>query len=164
MIRICKEENAHQRQGFEMITALARGSAEQREMAQAAVDRWYWPALTLFGPHDADSTHSEELTRWGIKHKSNDELRQWFLNRVVPQARAIDLWFPDPGLHYDEDAGEWVHGPIDWDEFRRVVAGSGPCNRDRIEARQRAYDEGRWVRAAAAAYNAKHADDAKAPA
>lgn len=160
MIRICKEENAHQRQGFEMITALARGSAVQREMAQEAVNRWYWPALTLFGPHDAESKNSAELTRWGIKHKSNDELRQWFMNRVVPQARAIDIEFPDAELHHDEASGNWIHGPIDWDEFRRVLAGSGPCNRDRIEARRRAHEEGRWVREAAAAYEAKRAGDA----
>ena len=160
MIRICKEENAHQRQGFEMITALARGSAAQRQMAQEAVNRWYGPALTLFGPHDSDSKHSAALTRWGIKRKSNDELRQWFMNRVVPQARAIEIEFPDPGLHYDEATGNWLHGPIDWEEFRRVLAGAGPCNSDRIEARRRAHEEGRWVRDAAAAYDAKHRESA----
>lgn len=160
MIRICKEENAHQRQGFEMISVLARGTPEQKAMAQEAVNRWYWPALTLFGPHDADSKNSDELTRWGIKHKSNDELRQWFMNRVVPQAKAVGLGFPDPALRFDEGTRNWIHGPIDWEEFRRVVAGAGPCNRDRIEARRKAHEEGRWVRDAAAAYEAKRRERA----
>jgi len=155
MIRICKEENAHQRQGFEMVATLASGADAQRKMAQAAVNRWYWPSLMMFGPHDSESKNTGELARWGVKRKSNDELRQWFVNRIVPQAKAVELSFPDPDLRYDEATQNWLHGPIDWDEFWRVVRGGGPCNRDRLSDRRRAHEEGRWVREAAAAYEAK---------
>ncbi len=155
MVRICKEEGAHQRQGYEMIATLARGTAAQRQMAQEGVNRWYWPALMMFGPHDEASKNTDELLRWGVKRKSNDELRQWFMNRIVPQAKAIELTFPDPELRYDEATGNWYHGPIDWDEFWRVVRGGGPCNRDRLADRRRAHEAGRWVRDAAEAYEAK---------
>ncbi len=155
MVRICKEENFHKKQGYEIMATLARGTAEQRRMAQDAVDRWWWPSLMMFGPHDSESANSEELMRWGVKRKSNDELRQRFVNLTVAQAQAIGLTLPDPDLRYSEETGSWDFGPIDWDEFWRVVKGNGPCNRERLEARRRAHAEGAWVREAAEAYAAK---------
>jgi len=156
MVRICKEENFHKRQGYEIMATLARGTAEQRAMAQDAVNRWWWPSLMMFGPHDADSPNSDELTRWGVKRKSNDELRQRFVNLTVAQAKAIELVLPDPDLRYNQETENWDFGPIDWDEFWRVVKGDGPCNRERLDARRKAHDDGEWVRRAAAAYAAKH--------
>ena len=155
MIRICKEENFHKRQGYEIMATLARGTPEQRAMAQDAVNRWWWPSLMMFGPHDSESSNSDELMRWGVKRKSNDDLRQRFVNLTVAQAKAIDLVLPDPDLRYNEETQNWDFGPIDWDEFWRVVKGDGPCNRDRLAARQKAHDDGEWVRRAAAAYAAK---------
>jgi ring-1,2-phenylacetyl-CoA epoxidase subunit PaaA len=157
MIRICKEENFHKRQGYEIMTTLARGTPAQKAMAQDALDRWWWPSLMMFGPHDSDSANSAELTRWGVKRKSNDELRQRFVNLTVAQAQAIDLTIPDPDLRFDEATGNWMFGAIDWEEFRRVLRGEGPCNRERLAARRRAHEEGEWVRVAAAAHAAKHA-------
>ena len=156
MIRICKEESFHQRQGFEMMLALSRGTPEQRAMAQDALDRWWWPSLMMFGPHDSASAHSDQSTRWKIKRVSNDELRQRFVDATVPQARYLGLTVPDPELRLDEAAGHWRTGEIDWAEFRRVIAGDGPCNRDRLADRQAAHDNGQWVRDAALAYAAKH--------
>jgi ring-1,2-phenylacetyl-CoA epoxidase subunit PaaA len=124
-------------------------------MAQDAVNRWWWPSLMMFGPSDKDSANSEELMRWGVKKKSNDELRQRFVNLTVGQAKAIDLELPDPALTYDAGTEDWSFGPIDWDEFWRVVKGDGPCNRERLAARNKAHDDGEWVRAAATAYAAK---------
>jgi len=155
MVRICKEENFHKRQGYEIMATLAAGTPEQRAMAQDAVNRWWWPSLMMFGPHDSESSNGEELTRWGIKRKSNDELRQRFVNLTVGQAKAIDLTLPDPELEYDATADNWKFGQIDWDEFWRVVKGDGPCNRERLAARRKAHDEGEWVRAAATAHAAK---------
>ena len=155
MVRICKEENFHKRQGYEIMATLAAGTPEQRAMAQDAVNRWWWPSLMMFGPPDSESSNSEELTRWGIKRKSNDELRQRFVNLTVAQAKAIDLTLPDPALEYDEDTDNWKFGKIDWDEFWRVVKGDGPCNRERLAARRKAHDDGEWVRAAATAHAAK---------
>jgi ring-1,2-phenylacetyl-CoA epoxidase subunit PaaA len=157
MIRICKEENFHKRQGYEIMATLAAGTPGQKRMAQDAVDRWWWPSLMMFGPSDKDSPNSAELTRWGIKRKSNDELRQRFVNLSVAQAKAIDLTLPDPALKYNEATGDWDFGPIDWDEFKRVVHGDGPGNRERLAARNAAHTDGEWVRLAAAAYAAKHA-------
>ena len=157
MIRICKEENFHKKQGFEIMTTLAGGTTEQRRMAQDALNRWWWPSLMMFGPHDKDSPNSEEMTRWGVKRKSNDELRQRFINLTVAQAKAINLEIPDPQLRYDEKADSWEIGPIDWDEFWRVVKGDGPCNRERLAARNKAHAEGEWVRLAASAYADKRA-------
>ncbi|HEX6057755.1 MAG TPA: 1,2-phenylacetyl-CoA epoxidase subunit PaaA [Gemmatimonadaceae bacterium] len=157
MVRICKEENFHKRQGYEIMATLASGTPAQRAMAQDAVDRWWWPSLMMFGPSDKDSPNSAELTRWGIKRKSNDELRQRFVNQTVAQAKAIDLVLPDPALEYDEETGNWKFGAIDWDEFHRVLRGDGPCNRERLAARRAAHAEGEWVRVAAAAHAAKHA-------
>jgi len=155
MVRICKEENFHKRQGYEIMTVLAAGTPEQRVMAQEAVNRWWWPSLMMFGPHDAESSNSDELMRWGIKRKSNDELRQRFVNQTVAQAKAIGLTLPDPDLEYDEATENWKFGAIDWDEFWRVVKGDGPCNRERLAARRAAHADGAWVRDAATAYAAR---------
>src|SRR5436309_764703 len=130
MVRICKEENFHKRQGYEIMAILAAGTPAQRAMAQDAVNRWWWPSLMMFGPHDKDSPNSDELLRWGVKKKSNDELRQRFINLTVLQAKAIELEIPDPRLRLNEKTQDWEIGPIDWDEFWRVVKGDGPCNRE----------------------------------
>ena len=155
MVRICKEENFHKKQGFEIITTLATGTAEQRRMAQDALNRWWWPSLMMFGPHDKDSPNSEEMTRWGVKRKSNDELRQRFINLTVAQAKAIELEIPDPQMRFNESTQNWDIGPIDWDEFWRVVKGDGPCNRERLAARNKAHADGEWVRIAACVYAEK---------
>ena len=155
MIRICKEENFHKRQGYEIIATLSRGTPAQKAMAQDSLNRWWWPSLMMFGPSDKDSPNSAELMRWGVKRKSNDELRQRFINLTVPQAQAVGLTMPDPDLRYDEASGDWIPGPINWDEFYQVLAGNGPCNRQRMEARRQAHEAGAWVRAAAEAYAAK---------
>jgi len=157
MIRICKEENFHKRQGYEIMATLAAGTPAQKAMAQDALNRWWWPSLMMFGPHDSESTNSDELMRWGVKRKTNDELRQRFINLTIAQAKAIDLEIPDPQLRYDDATENWLIGPIDWDEFWRVVRGNGPCNRERLAARRAAHDDGEWVRVAASAYAAKHA-------
>ncbi len=156
MIRICKEELFHQRQGFEIMTTLARGSAEQRTMAQDALNRWWWPSLMMFGPPDTQSQHSDASMRWKIKRFTNDSLRQKFVDATVPQGHFLGLTFPDEQLRLNEATGHWEFGPIDWAEFRRVLAGDGPCNRERLAARRRAHEEGAWVREAALAYAAKH--------
>jgi ring-1,2-phenylacetyl-CoA epoxidase subunit PaaA len=163
MVRICKEENFHKRQGYEIMSVLAAGTPEQRAMAQEAVNRWWWPSLMMFGPHDSESSNSDELMRWGIKRKSNDELRQRFVNLTVAQAKAIGLTLPDPELTWDEATENWRFGAIDWDEFWRVVKGDGPCNRERLAARRAAHADGAWVREAATAYAARQAR-AAAPA
>jgi ring-1,2-phenylacetyl-CoA epoxidase subunit PaaA len=162
MVRIGKEENFHKRQGYEIMATLAAGTPAQRAMAQDAVNRWWWPSLMMFGPSDKDSPNSAELMRWGVKRKSNDELRQRFVNLTVAQAKAIDLVLPDPDLRYDEETQNWHFGAIDWDEFWRVVKGDGPCNRERLAARRAAHDEGEWVRAAAAAYAERQQNEAAA--
>ena len=156
MVRICKEENFHKRQGFEIMTTLALGTPAQKAMAQDALDRWWWPSLMMFGPHDDQSSNSEELTKWGVKRKSNDELRQRFVNLTIAQAKAIGLEIPDPDLEYDEKTENWKFGKIDWDEFWRVVKGDGPCNRERLAARRKAHADGAWVREAALAHAEKH--------
>lgn len=155
MIRVCKEESFHQRQGYEIIMTLAKGTAEQKEMAQDALNRWWWPSIMMFGPHDADSTHSEQSMKWKIKRHSNDELRQRFIDMTVPQAELIDLKIPDPQLKFNAETGHYEHGPIDWEEFWNVVKGNGPCNKQRIETRKKAYEDGAWVREAALAYAGK---------
>jgi ring-1,2-phenylacetyl-CoA epoxidase subunit PaaA len=155
MIRICKEESFHQRQGFEIMTTLARGSPEQKAMAQDALDRWWWPSLMMFGPPDAQSQHSDSSMRWKIKRFSNDALRQKFVDATVPQGHYLGLTFPDPLLHCNEATGHWDFGTIDWEEFRRVLAGEGPCNRERLAARRHAHADGAWVREAALTYAAK---------
>ena len=152
MVRICKEESFHQRQGFDIMLALARGTTEQQQMAQEALERWWWPSLMMFGPSDADSRHTAQSMRWKIKRFSNDELRQHFIDVTVPQADYLGLRIPDPELRWEPHSNHYRFGAIDWSEFDRVVRGEGPCNRERIEARRRAEEEGRWVREAAAVH------------
>jgi ring-1,2-phenylacetyl-CoA epoxidase subunit PaaA len=155
MVRICKEENFHKKQGYEIIATLAKGTPEQKAMAQDAVNRWWWPSLMMFGPSDASSPNSAELIRWRVKRESNDTLRQRFVDLTVPQARAVGLSLPDPDLRYDDETGHWEFGAIDWDEFHQVISGNGPCNRERLAARRKAHDDGEWVREAATAYAEK---------
>ena len=154
MIRVCKEESFHQRQGYEIVTTLRRGTAEQKDMAQDALNRWWWPCLMMFGPPDTESQHSDASMRWKIKRFTNDALRQKFVDATVPQGHLLGLGFPDQDLHFED--GHWVFGAIDWDEFRRVLSGDGPCNRERLAARRQAHADGAWVRQAADAYAAKH--------
>ena len=156
MTRICKEESFHQRQGYEILWALAHGSGEQKAMAQDAVDRWWWPSLMMFGPPDDASPHSAQSMTWKIKRFSNDELRQKFVDMTVPQAQAMGISLPDPDLRFEESSGHWRHGEIDWSEFARVLAGDGPCNAVRMARRREAHQAGAWVREAASAYAAKH--------
>lgn len=155
MVRICKEENFHKRQGYEICATLARGTPSQRAMLQDAIDRFWWPSLMMFGPSDKDSPNSAELLKWRVKRKTNDELRQRFVNLTVPQAQAIGVTLPDPDLTYNPETKNWDFGEIDWDEFWEVVGGNGPCNKERLAARNAAHDEGAWVRDAALAHAAK---------
>jgi ring-1,2-phenylacetyl-CoA epoxidase subunit PaaA len=155
MVRICREESFHQRQGFDILMKLCAGTAEQKAMAQGALDRWWWPALMMFGPPDAASTHSTDSQRWKIKRFSNDELRQKFVDFTVPQAKFLGLSVPDPALKWNETLQRHEFGAIDWNEFERVLKGNGPCNRERLEARRRAQSQGRWVREAAMAHAEK---------
>ena len=164
MIRVCKEESFHQRQGYEIMLTLARGSAAQKAMAQDALNRWWWPCLMMFGPTDAQSQHSDSSTRWKIKRFSNDALRQKFVDATVPQAHFLGLALPDPALRFNEATGHWDFGDIDWTEFKQVVAGNGPCNRDRLAARRAAHANGEWVRDAALAFAAKERARAAAAA
>ncbi len=157
MVRICKEESFHRKQGFEIISRLARGSERLKAMAQDAVNRWWWPTLMMFGPPDKDSPNTPELMRWGVKTKSNDELRQHFVNIIAAQAESMGLTLPDPQLAFNEERGAWDFGEVDWEEFWRVVRGHGPCNRERMDACNKAHREGAWVRRAARAYAAKRA-------
>jgi ring-1,2-phenylacetyl-CoA epoxidase subunit PaaA len=155
MVRVCKEESFHQRQGFELLHKLAHGTPGQKAMAQDAVDRWWWPSLMMFGPSDAESTHSEQSMKWGIKRFSNDELRQRFVDMTVPQAEALGLTLPDPDLRWNEDRGHYDFGEIDFTELFEVIRGNGPCNKQRLSHRVRAHEEGAWVREAAVAYAEK---------
>lgn len=157
MVRVCKEESFHQRQGFEIMTVLAQGTPEQKAMAQDAFNRVWWPALMMFGPNDDDSKHSKQSMNWKIKRLSNDDLRQQFVDVTVPQAELIGLTVPDPDLKWNEETGHYEFGAINWDEFWQVVAGNGPCNHDRIKARREAKENGMWVREAATAHAAKRA-------
>jgi len=157
MVRVCKEESFHQRQGFEIMLTLSRGSSEQRSMAQDALNRWWWPCLMMFGPPDGESQHSDQSTAWKIKRFSNDALRQKFVDATVPQAHHLGLTIPDPALRFNEQTGNWEFGDIDWEEFRQVLSGNGPCNRERLAARRKAHEDGAWVREAALAYAAKRA-------
>jgi ring-1,2-phenylacetyl-CoA epoxidase subunit PaaA len=155
MVRICKEESFHQRQGFEIMLSLARGTAQQREMAQDALNRWWWPSIMMFGPSDAQSKHTEQSMRWKIKRFTNDELRQKFIDVTAPQAQFLGLTIPDAQLCWDESTQHYRFGRIDWSEFQAVLKGNGPCNRERLEARRKAHEEGAWVREAAAAHALK---------
>jgi ring-1,2-phenylacetyl-CoA epoxidase subunit PaaA len=164
MVRICKEESFHQRQGFEILLELMNGTEAQREMAQDAVNRWYWPSLMMFGPPDDDSPNSAQSMAWNIKRFSNDELRLRFVSMLVPQAEVLGVTLPDPELRFDEESGKYHIGPIDWSEFEAVLAGNGPCNAQRLQHARQARDDGAWVREAAAAYAKKQAAAASAVA
>ena len=155
MVKVCKEESFHQRQGYEIMMALAAGSVEQKEMAQDALNRFWWPSLMMFGPPDEDSKHTKQSMDWRIKRHSNDELRQMMVDITVPQAEAIGLTIPDADLKWNEEKGGYDYGEIDWDEFWNVVKGNGPCNKDRIDTRRKAKENGAWVREAANAHAEK---------
>lgn len=155
MVRICKEESFHQRQGYEILLTLCRGTAAQKQMAQDSLNRWWWPSLMMFGPSDETSTHTEQSMRWRIKRKTNDELRQQFVDVTVPQAEFLGLQVPDPELKWNEERGHYDFGEIDWAEFWQVVKGNGPCNRQRLQDRIKAHEAGAWVREAAMAYAEK---------
>lgn len=155
MVRICAEEGFHMKQGKEMVIRYAQGTPKQKAMVQDAINRWWWPSLMMFGLHDEESTNSEVLMRWGIKTKSNDTLRQEFVNDLVPELHELGLSVPDPALRFDEETGNWVYGPIDWDEFWAVIGGNGPINNERLDTRRKAHEDGRWVREALEAYAAK---------
>ncbi|CAI08125.1 1,2-phenylacetyl-CoA epoxidase subunit PaaA [Aromatoleum aromaticum] len=156
MVRICKEESFHQRQGYDLLLTMMKGTQEQRDMVQDAVNRWWWPSIMMFGPHDKDSTHSAQSSRWGIKRISNDDLRQKFVDATVEQAKVLGVTMPDPELKWNEARGHYDFGVIDWDEFWNVVNGHGQGNVDRLAARVKAWDDGAWVREAALEYARKH--------
>ncbi|GAB4537499.1 MAG: hypothetical protein Tsb0010_16680 [Parvularculaceae bacterium] len=155
MIRICKEESFHQRQGYEILLEMMKGTDEQKAMVQDALNRWWWPSLMMFGPPDDNSPHSAQSMAWKIKRFSNDELRQKFVDVTAPQAEALGVSVPDPDLKWNEARGHYDFGAIDWDEFYAVISGEGPCNRDRMKARIAAHENGAWVREAALAYEEK---------
>jgi len=155
MVRISAEEGFHKKQGQEMVIRYARGTARQHALVQDALNRWWWPSLMMFGPHDSESPNSPTLLRWRIKTRTNDQLRQEFVNELVPELQRLELSLPDSALRRDEASGNWLIGPIDWDEFKRVVSGHGPCNQERLAARQKAHDDGRWVREALEVYAAR---------
>ncbi len=157
MVRICKEESFHQRQGYEIMMALAAGTPTQKKMAQDALNRWWWPSLMMFGPTDDNSPNSAQSMKWRIKRKSNDELRQEFIDKTVPQAEFIGLTIPDPDLKWNDESGHYDFGEINWDEFYNVIKGNGKCNKQRLDARNKAHDEGKWIREAANAYAEKQA-------
>lgn len=152
MVRVCKEESFHQRQGYEIMMALCEGSEDQKQMAQDALNRWWWPTLMMFGPKDEVSSNSEMSMKWKIKRFSNDELRQRFVDMSMPQVEYLGLTIPDPELKWNAERGHYDFGEINWDEFWEVVKGNGPCNHQRLETRKKAYEEGEWVREAAMAY------------
>ena len=160
LIRICKEESFHQRQGYEICIALSKGTAEQKKMLQDAFNRFWWPSLMMFGPSDKDSAHSSQNMTWKIKRHSNDELRQKFVDMTIPQAEYLGLTIPDPDLKWNEERGHYDFGEIDWTEFNEVVKGNGPCNKERVAAKQKAWSEGAWVREAAVAYAEKQKEKA----
>jgi ring-1,2-phenylacetyl-CoA epoxidase subunit PaaA len=157
MVRICKEESFHQRQGFELLLTMMRGTDAQRAMVQESVDRWWWPALMMFGPPDAESPNTEQSMRWRVKRHTNDELRQRFVDMTVPQAEALGVTLPDPQLRWNPDRGRYDFGQPDWAEFTEVVAGRGPCNAQRLANRAAAHAGGEWVREAATVHAAKAA-------
>ncbi|MGP4018968.1 1,2-phenylacetyl-CoA epoxidase subunit PaaA [Saccharopolyspora sp. 5N708] len=157
MVRICKEESFHQRQGYELLLTMMRGTAEQREMVQGATNRWWWPSLMMFGPPDVDSPNTQQSMAWRIKRHTNDELRQRFVDMTVPQAEALGVTLPDPALRWNEAREHYDFGEPDWSELKRVIAGNGPCNEERLARRRAAHEEGQWVRDAAAAHAAKQA-------
>jgi len=162
MVRICKEESFHQRQGFEILLVLSNGTDEQKAMCQDAINRWWWPSLMMFGPHDSESTNSEQSMKWKIKRKTNDELRQNFVDMCAEQVKVLGMKLPDDELKWNEERMHYDFGEINWDEFWNVVKGNGPCNKERLDARKKAWDEGEWVREAAAAFAGKRSKRNKA--
>ncbi|MDO8998667.1 MAG: 1,2-phenylacetyl-CoA epoxidase subunit PaaA [Bacteroidota bacterium] len=156
MVRICKEESFHQRQGYEIMAKMMKGTKDQQAMAQDAMNRWWWPALMMFGPHDTDSPHSSDAVKWKIKRETNDELRQKFIDKTIPQAELIGLKVPDGKIKLNEKTGHYTIGEINWEEFYRVIAGHGPCNKQRMEHHIKFHEEGAWVRKAAVAHKQKH--------
>ena len=157
MVRICKEESFHQRQGYEITMTLAKGTPAQRKLAQDALNRWWWPSIMMFGPSDDNSPNSAQSTKWKIKRKSNDELRQEYIDKTVPQAEYLGLTIPDADLKWNEETGHYDFGAVNWDEFYDVIKGNGKCNKQRLEARNKSHDAGKWVREAANAYAEKQA-------
>ncbi|MEZ4892040.1 MAG: 1,2-phenylacetyl-CoA epoxidase subunit PaaA [Saprospiraceae bacterium] len=155
MVRVCKEESFHQRQGFEIMMTLSHGSPAQKQMAQDALNRWWWPSLMMFGPNDDASPHSAQSMKWKIKRYSNDDLRQKFVDVMVEQAEVLGLTIPDPDIKWNEERGHYDFGEINWEEFHNIIRGNGPCNKERLAARKDAWDQGLWVREAATAYAAK---------
>ena len=155
MVRICKEESFHQRQGFEILLVLSKGTKEQRDMCQDAINRWWWPSLMMFGPKDSESTNSDQSMKWKIKRKTNDELRQNFVDMIADQIKLFGMTLPDDKLKWNEKTKQHDWGEINWDEFWNVVKGNGPCNKQRLDARRKAWENGEWVRVAAAAYAEK---------
>ncbi|MBK8737892.1 MAG: 1,2-phenylacetyl-CoA epoxidase subunit A [Saprospiraceae bacterium] len=164
MVRICKEESFHQRQGYDILLTLSRGSDIQKKMAQEAINRWWWPSLMMFGPSDAESVHSQQSMIWKIKRSSNDELRQKFVDMTIPQVQLLGMTLPDPELKWNEDRKHYDYGEINWTEFKNIIKGNGPCNKQRIEARIKAHEEGAWVREAATAYALKKVQQEKSVA
>ncbi len=156
-VRICKEESFHQRQGFETLLVLSKGTDEQKAMCQDAINRWWWPSLMMFGPKDSESTNSDQSVKWKIKRKTNDELRQQFIDMIAEQVKLLGMTLPDPELKWNAARKHYDFGEINWEEFWNVVKGNGPCNRQRLEARRKAHEEGAWVREAAMAYAEKKA-------
>jgi ring-1,2-phenylacetyl-CoA epoxidase subunit PaaA len=155
MVRVCKEESFHQRQGYELLLTMMRGTDAQRAMVQESVDRFWWPSLMMFGPPDAASPNTAQSMAWRVKRHTNDELRQRFVDMTVPQAQALGVSLPDPALGWNADRGHWDFGGIDWDEFAQVLAGNGPCNAQRLTRRRQAHEDGAWVREAAMSHAAK---------
>jgi ring-1,2-phenylacetyl-CoA epoxidase subunit PaaA len=155
MIRVCKEESFHQRQGFEILLVLSQGNEEQKAMCQDAINRWWWPSIMMFGPHDSESMHSEQSMKWKIKRFSNDELRQRFVDMIAEQVKVLGMTLPDPDLIWNEEKKHYDFGKINWEEFWNVVNGNGPCNKQRLDTRKKAWDDGAWVREAAKAYAEK---------
>jgi ring-1,2-phenylacetyl-CoA epoxidase subunit PaaA len=155
MVRICKEESFHNRQGYEIMLTLCNGTPEQKEMAQDAFNRWWWPSIMMLGPSDKDSVNSDDLMNWKVKLESNDSIRQRFIDRTVPQAHFLGLTVPDPDMKFNEETGHYEHGPINWEEFFQVIKGNGPCNKERLNARKAAHENGNWVRKAMIAYAEK---------
>ncbi|MGB3198557.1 MAG: 1,2-phenylacetyl-CoA epoxidase subunit PaaA, partial [Saprospiraceae bacterium] len=164
MVRICKEESFHQRQGYDILLTLSKGTEIQRKMAQDAINRWWWPSLMMFGPSDAESTHSNQSMAWKIKRATNDELRQRFVDMSVPQVEILGLSLPDPKLKWNPERKHYDYGEINWDEFKNIIKGNGPCNKNRLAARNKAHDDGAWVREAATAYAYKKSSAAKSVA
>ena len=155
MIRVCKEESFHQRQGFESLLVLSKGTDEQKAMVQDSINRWWWPSLMMFGPHDSESLHSEQSMKWKIKRFSNDELRQRFVDMIAEQVKLLGMTLPDPDLKWNAERNHYDFGKINWEEFWNVVSGNGPCNKQRLDARKKAWEDGEWVRDAANAYAEK---------